>query len=81
MTIEDLRANSVFMDGFSSTWPMLRSFLLARTLASAKKPDKAERTAELSNLLSDLGLLALPASAPKPEPTMPRLNSMSDTET
>lgn len=82
MTIDDLRANPIFMDGFSTAWPMLKRFLIARTLSSAKTPVKAERTAELSHLISELAALATPASAPRPTPKMPQLNSMSeDTET
>lgn len=89
MTLDDLRANPVFMDGFSNTWPMLSRFLIARTLGAARGADCTEataqadaaRTRELAKLLADLSTLATPASAPRPAPTMPKLNSMSDTET
>lgn len=80
MTIDDLRAHPVFMDGFSNAWPMLQRFLITRTLESAKVPAKAERSAELSCLISELAALARPAPAAKIAPTMPRLNSMSEPE-
>lgn len=89
MTLDDLRANPVFMDGFSNAWPMLQRFLIARTLCSARaakcviESAQAEtaRTKELAQLISELATLATPASAPKPAPRMPQLNSMSETET
>lgn len=86
MTIELLRENVAFREGWDNVWPGLRAFLIARTLAKARggkcviETSQAESAVqrELSTLIGELETIGISVTEQPTVPTMKPLHSMSD---
>ena len=85
MTIELLRENAAFMEGWGNVWPGLRALLISRVIEKARsgkcviETSQAESAVqkELATLISELEKIGISVTEKPTVPTMKPLHSMS----
>lgn len=85
MTLEELKANTAFNEGWGNVWPGLRAFLVTRLITKAAsgkcviESSQAESAVqkELALLLRELETIGRSVSDMPTGPTMKPLHSMS----